>query len=100
MWSLLVRNVHRIAFVLFAAIFVLLLINVFAAADRDVDRRSESPAAVDGVDRPRDPVDLEPGQAGLMLAGFGLLAGWAVIGVFIGSKPARRRAAAANKRKA
>ncbi len=95
MWSLLTRNVHRIAFSVFAVIFVLLFVNAFIASDHDAARRTELPIATDEADRRGDPIDREPNQAGLILAGFGLLGGWAVLGVFIGSKPSRQRAASA-----
>lgn len=94
-WSLLARNVHRIAFSVFAVIFVLLFVNAFIASDQDTARRAELPIATDEADRRGDPVDREPSQAGLILAGFGLLGGWAVLGIVIGSKPSRQRAAAA-----
>lgn len=93
-WSLFARNVHRIAFVAFASIFVLLCVDAFVASDDDAGRRTELPIAADEGGQRGDPVFRESNQAGLVIAGIGLLGGWAVLGVVIGSKPARQRAAA------
>ncbi len=92
MWPFLARNVHRIAVVALAALFVLLFVNAFVVSDQDATRRSELPIAAEEADRRGESVVGEPSQVGL-LVGFGLLGGWAVLGVFIFSKPARQRAA-------
>lgn len=97
---MLARNIHRIALSVFALVFVLLFVNAFIVSDQEDAPRSELTVAPAEADRRGDPADREPNQAGLVLAGFGLLGGWVVLGIVIVSKPSRERAAAAKTKNA
>jgi hypothetical protein len=91
-WQAAVGNPQRIAIVLFAAIFTVLVINALIISDNDAIGSSPTARESDSVVA-RPSTEEGSSEALSLVAGLGLLGGWMVYGVFMFSKPTRERRA-------